>query len=405
MSFFEIFFDIITKLSFLYLFYNVVENGNMYNIMENAYYKSIDFFDETSYFFNNLNKEINAFWVEICEVTDDTLEYNDEENLQLVNKETKYEEKYLTEIRNMSKDYNFDDMEQEMVNMTMREFYRALVDSYVNEINILKDENSALTQEIGELEEYDSTDSKSSDGIIDSKKNDLFEKIRKNSQKITELESLQENKSKIESDSLDQAKEEIYKLRLDKLINSILIEKTPLGNVLMFYNNKKGAFEYYSDNTIPYRYLETVARKYVKTFNCRRIYYDMEEELRLYELKLKQHELEEKEKREKEQIVENSHNQNTSDKKKNVFAKFKGYNKDAGTGHVNLAPPPKNSIPNNHSNTHKKNEPILLKEHSNRYTHEGKISNFSITKKIPLKAIDKKFAMKFSDFKKMQQTK
>ena len=51
------------------------------------------------------------------------------------------------------------------------------------------------------------------------------------------------------------------------------MEKTPLGNVIMYWNNSRGSFEFYSDNTIPYRYLETVGRKYVKTFNCRSIFF------------------------------------------------------------------------------------------------------------------------------------
>jgi len=51
--------------------------------------------------------------------------------------------------------------------------------------------------------------------------------------------------------------------------NNILIEQTPIGNVIMFYNSR---FEFYADKTIPYRFLETVARKYVITFKCKDIY-------------------------------------------------------------------------------------------------------------------------------------
>lgn len=54
--------------------------------------------------------------------------------------------------------------------------------------------------------------------------------------------------------------------------NNILIEETPIGNVIMFYNSEKNIFEYYSDKTIPFRFLETVARKYVVTFHCKHIY-------------------------------------------------------------------------------------------------------------------------------------
>jgi hypothetical protein len=96
--------------------------------------------------------------------------------------------------------------------------------------------------------------------------------------------------------------------------------------------------------------------------------------------------------------------------KKNVFAKFKTYNKEAGTGKVNTAPPPKNSIPQGrisiNLNDSKKDkdgnsEKILLKERSNRYSHQGKFANFNILQKIDRKKIDKKFALSFADFKKL----
>ena len=135
------------------------------------------------------------------------------------------------------------------------------------------------------------------------------------------------------------------------------MEKTPLGNVIMYWNNARGSFEFYSDNTIPYRYLETVGRKYVKTFNCRQIYVDMEFELSEFERKQKEKQeeelrlLEEKKKMELELEQNTQFNSSLGSsnlKKKDVFAKFKNYNKEAGTGRVNRgAAPPKNSIPNN----------------------------------------------------------
>jgi len=200
----------------------------------------------------------------------------------------------------------------------------------------------------------------------------------------------------------------VIDVRLDKLKNNFVIEKTPLGNVLMLYNNKRGSFEYYSDNTIPYRYLESVGRKYVKTFNCRPIYFDMEEELKNYEKKLEEKENEEKEKeaKRKQDEEENKNNFITAvEPKKNVFAKFKSYNKEAGTGHVNTAAPPKNSIPNNKVTETNSNEKVLLKENANRYSYEGKFSNFNFLKKIDRKVVDKKYAMSFADFKRMQEVK
>ena len=89
-------------------------------------------------------------------------------------------------------------------------------------------------------------------------------------------------------------------------------------------------------------------------------------------------------------------------KKKDVFAKFKSYNTESGTGKVNRGvAPPKNSIPNN--TMKKKDENFILKDNANRYTCEGKLANFSFLKKPDRKIIDKKYAMSFADFKKMKK--
>ena len=89
---------------------------------------------------------------------------------------------------------------------------------------------------------------------------------------------------------------------------------------------------------------------------------------------------------------------------KNVFAKFKSYNKESGTGKVNRGvAPPKNSIPNN--SVKKADEKFILKENSNRYTCEGKIANFSFLKKPDRKVTDKKYAMSFADYKKLNLEK
>lgn len=196
-----------------------------------------------------------------------------------------------------------------------------------------------------------------------------------------------------EEESIEKATNYVINERLDKLINNIIIETTPLGNVIMMYNNKKEVFEYYCDNTVPYRFLETVARKYVLTYFCRPLYIVMEEELKESEKKLVEQQNTAKRKAEEE-----SSNKSTIIPKKSVFAKFKSYNKDAFSGQVNKAAPPKNSIPNNTSaNTDK---PILLKERANRYNFQGKIANFSLLKKVDKKLVNKKLAMTFADFKK-----
>jgi len=85
---------------------------------------------------------------------------------------------------------------------------------------------------------------------------------------------------------------ELSKKQLSGLKNSIVMETTPLGNVIMFYDNNREGFTYYADNTIPYRFLETVARKYVVLHDCKGLFIDMDEEI-----KIAKHKLEEKNKK------------------------------------------------------------------------------------------------------------
>lgn len=51
-----------------------------------------------------------------------------------------------------------------------------------------------------------------------------------------------------------------------------ILESCPVGNVLFKYNTNKESFEYYSDRNVPFRYLETIARKYVRNTHCIDIY-------------------------------------------------------------------------------------------------------------------------------------
>jgi len=127
--------------------------------------------------------------------------------------------------------------------------------------------------------------------------------------------------------------------------------------------------------------------------------------------------MEEKELREKEENDKLSNlksNANTNSKPKDVYAKFKSYNKEAGTGRINTAPPPKNSIPQNRMNVNLKdtkkdsngnNEKMLLKEKANRYSYQGKFLNFNMLQKVDKKVVDKKYALTFADYKKMKNTK
>lgn len=340
------------------------------------------FFFKTSYY-----KTINFVNYYKCLVLDNFITNNNNHFTKDIIEETneiqnviKYEDKYLTEMRKMDKHFKFDEKELEIKFEKTKEFINETIKSYKDKIIKIDDR----LNEISKIKEYNMD--------IAIENTNLLNKILKLKLYINTNNFHEENKNNSEK----KAQQYIIDKRIEKLVNCYVIEQTPLGNVMMIYDKLHETFKYYSDNTIPYRYLEPVARKYVKQFNCRPIFVDMEEELNLAQEKL------EREKKENEIKEENKDCKEDKliEQKKNVFTKFKSYNKEAGTGRVNIAPPPKNSIPNKNITEIKDNNKILLKENANRYTYEGKFANFNFLKKIDRKVVDKKFSTTFADFKK-----
>jgi hypothetical protein len=361
------------------------------------------------------------------------IEDNDNDNDSDINSdnivekiEPKYEDKFLDDIRKMTNAYIFDEKEEETYCNKSAELFLLTQEEDKKKVIEIKDKIADIGKQIKiyESEEefcnikYNENDKDSIEDKEDYIEHSIEHSLNKGAiERLTdekvELEKIlhgllnnERNMDELRLETQAKARQFVIDERLDKLKNSFVMEKTPLGNVLMLYNNKRGSFEFYSDNTIPYRYLEPVSRKYVKMFNCRPIYFDMEEELNNYEKKLEEKRvLEEEEKRLLEEDQKKKENRLEPPPKKKVFAKFKSYNKEAGTGHVNIGAPPKNSIPNTKVTENNTNEKVLLKENANRYSYEGKLSNFNFLKKVDRKVVDKKYGMTFADFKRLQEEK
>ena len=188
--------------------------------------------------------------------------------------------------------------------------------------------------------------------------------------------------------------------KIEGLKNTILMENTPLGNVIMYYDKSRETFIYYSDSNIPYRYLEVISRKYVIMNDCKQIHVDMEQEINEAQEKLEQKKQEEEEKKKQiEQQQQNpDENHSSTIVKKDVFAKLKKYNTNTSLKSSGI-PTDNKSI--SKKNVQENNKPLILKENANRYSCEGKLVNFSFLKKVDKKVVDKRYAMNFSDFKKM----
>ena len=104
----------------------------------------------------------------------------------------------------------------------------------------------------------------------------------------------------------------------------LVMEKTPKGFVIMRYNKVEEAFEYWSDTSIDYKYLDTVARKYAWTWNCLGVYINRCEMLHKKVADLKA-EIEKNKKKmaEKQKSSEDNSNKNLPDEEENLFAVLK----------------------------------------------------------------------------------
>jgi hypothetical protein len=148
-----------------------------------------------------------------------------------------------------------------------------------------------------------------------------------------------------------ETKGELTEDFVNNLSLKTITETTPRGDVLMYYSSKLNSFVYHSKTKeIPYKYLETVSRKYVIEYKCKKLYIDIRKE---YEKGLHKYN-EIKEKGEKGEENKDSND----NKKKQIFAKFKTYNR-------------KGEVHNK-----QKDKIYILREQSNRYSYRGKIEEY-----------------------------
>jgi len=378
----------------------------------------------------NYIKKLQDEYTLLCEHNPFIIEYNDKliQSDDSVNKEFvkekevekvegKYEDKYLSKFKIFPNEYKFTELELEL---EKKEFEKIKLEyekgrfDIINEIqqklDIIEEiqtkgnfsnNNDAFTENLNEfgansLVKYFNLEEEYREDPDDIDFEDLY--IELLSIKEDLLKKMSENEKMIltEEDMRTKAHEIMVNKKLDKYIDNYVLECTPLGNIYMRYNNDKKSFEYFSNNSIPYRFLEPVGRKYVMTYWCKPLFIDIELELKKAEEKY-----EEDKKQEEKKKVEESNQINSKIKG------LKSYNKDSNLRPMknrpsnNLVLPPqiKAKLPD----VNKTSEKQLLKENANRYTWEGRLTNFCPLKKIDRKVIDKKLAMTYAEFKKLQQ--
>lgn len=167
--------------------------------------------------------------------------------------------------------------------------------------------------------------------------------------------------------------------KLKDLIRKTVMEHTPNGNVILSYKHDEtdkdlSRFIYYSDDrSIPFKYLDTVARKYAIEYECPEVYLYLKSEFEREVEKIKEEE-------EKQKLAEaNEESKQTEQTKNNVFASFKKYKQ-----------------PNKSTKTNKKKYILVGK---NRYTRLGTIQEYydSLNKKEEAEPVK----ISFSEYKKL----
>jgi hypothetical protein len=392
---------------FLMIFYNNLTRQNYY------------------YVYNKLIALVN-FYNYICENNPLLLDYTDEAEIVL-EKELKnivpvplekYEDKYLQRFKQFPNEYFFNETELadeiELRNKVKTDFEKIKTNK-LNELQetLLKINNITngvtISAEDGSMVFNDQVKTDlltfyniindetfyniNNDELDEEAFNHLYlELLTKENELKTELHNLKKTEI-TDEEVFDKARELTIKAKLDKYINNYVLEHTPLGNIYMRYNSAKGSFEYFSNNTIPYRYLEPVCRKYVMTYWCKPLFIDVEDELKKAEIKYD----------EKKALNNETKKEKTA---KDYMVKLKSYNKETKETMMN----PRNNVLPSHMranlvNVNQKTEKQLVKENANRYTWEGRLTNFSPLKKIDKKVVDKNLTLTYADFKKMSQNK
>ena len=332
----------------------------------------------------------------------------------------KFEDKYLEKFKQFSSDYFFNEDE---LSIKANKYIEFKAEWEVNQKKVYDNTNNLLieTQKIiaigsvinDELKDalvkyFDiEEDYKEDPANIDF--DELYIYVENDNQKfLSELELIKkvEWSSELEAEIQERALNHVLELKLEGLVNNYVLESTPLGNVFMRYNNQKKSFEYYSNNNVPYRYLETIGRKYVMTFRCKALFVDLDEELKKASDKKELKELKEKDKKE---LREKELKEKEQKESKDFRPTFKSYNNDLKMdktmmkGRPGLPPQIKVNLPNVSGSN--EGEKQLLKENANRYTWISRLSDFPMLKKVDRKTVDKNYAMSFADFKKSKEIK
>jgi len=241
--------------------------------------------------------------------------------------------------------YESDTDEDEFYEYKYLEDYYDLLDKKLK----LKEEETLLDEEEEEREEKEEEEDEEEEEEEDEEKEEEEDE--------EEEEEEDEEEEEEEDNELYEENEDLVSLK-----DNFIEEKSPRGIIYMAYDNSIDLYIYYSKTKdVPYKYLETVARKYVIDNKCLNIYVDYKEEYIQGLNKYKQRLQERKEFLEKKKEEQKEDEDNVENKKKNIFANFKSYNKqDKSTK----------------NNTDTSTKEYILTENSNHYKYKGNLDDY-----------------------------
>jgi hypothetical protein len=171
----------------------------------------------------------------------------------------------------------------------------------------------------------------------------------------------------------------------------ILIENTPRGNVIMYFNPYLLSYHYYSDEQIiPYKILEQVATRYVVMFRCKDFFIDVEKRTGNKILDVLQRE-EDSMKSKKMKVNDITKCVNIQSDSKDVFASLKDYRsevKEPKTDATKTVEPTTTRFVKETKTKAKLVKRAEEPKFSNKFVRIGKMCEFNITQKPVNKKIE-----------------
>jgi hypothetical protein len=329
-------------------------------------------------------------------------------DINMDNFRNKYQSQFQYSMRDMDTDMEessfFYNILKTMYYILLGSFIMILsvsISTFIVMLNDKVDNQFDEIKETGSGSESDGEDEDSNAGTeteSDGSDSELTNETNYSLKYVNELKRLMNDCIEDENeDEVNKVKENNFNPTLTQeekisLSDKVLMESTPKGNVIMYYNydkedEERSCFNYYCDNkSIPFNYLDTVSRKYVCSYNCPQIYRYLEKEIQEGIQKIK--EMEELEKERLSKLESQNEGETTSRKRADsVFATLKNYKKTPSVT-------PGSNVK-------------VLKSHllvcKNRYKHLGTIEDYneSVRNKENQERVKEVKPISFSEFKQM----